>query len=93
MGSWEEIWQARLSCHHANLEVNKNFVLRTSFLKNEGRKGHKHEGWSLLFKIFTPERGRHPGMFKRRIVPGGISWSNDSEGMRWMAQSTERSSM
>lgn len=58
-------------CHHANLEVIKNFVLGTLFFNNEDFKGCKHEGWSL-FKILAVGRGGCPEMFRRKVVPGSM---------------------
>lgn len=72
-----------LGCHHANLEVIKNFVLGTLFFNNEDFKGHKQEEWSLLFKILAVGRGGCPEMFRRKVVPGRreVLVSGSEDGM------------
>lgn len=94
MGSWEEICQALLGCHHASLEAIKNFVLGTLFF-NEEFKRHKHEGWSLLLKILAVGRGGCPEMFRRKVAPGRREGfvSGSEDGMTQPVQSTERRSM
>lgn len=80
------MYQAQLDCHHANLEVIKNFVPAVLFLKHEDFKGYKHGGWYLLFKILALGRGGRSEMFSRKVAPGRQDdlANGSEEGIMWL---------